>query len=251
MASPEYYIRNASDTEARGPYNVEQLISMGDAGQITLETLVYDAATEQWVALSAHAEIKAAVFPEKKKLTIKREHKVAMLNKEDDSRPAITVDDMLAAAEGRSADTKDKADPGIAMARAAAIGRWSAIAMLVISAIGEIVPSLDALISLDPVMIFSHPLGLLGALDLGLAVLLGLGVVTLYPFVRFRAALGFGFLGLIFWTQGNVTAVVFLAAGCAGLYCSTIFVGYVTVLVAAALGLGGLGLVAWRLISGG
>mgnify|MGYP000237450192 CR=1 FL=1 len=34
MAMQEIYIRNATDTEARGPYNQEQLTSLADAGQV-------------------------------------------------------------------------------------------------------------------------------------------------------------------------------------------------------------------------
>ena len=44
---------------------------------------------------------------------------------------------------------------------------------------------------------------ILGALDLFVAVVLGLGVVAFYPLVRFRAALGFGFFGFIFFTHGQ------------------------------------------------
>ncbi len=122
MATQEFYIRSASETEARGPFNLEQVISLAEAGQVTLETLYYDAAHEQWVAIGENAEVKAQVFPEKKKFTLNKDLKIASLNKEKDSDAPISVNDMLAAAEGKTADTKDKADPAIAMARSAKIG---------------------------------------------------------------------------------------------------------------------------------
>src|SRR4051812_3019899 len=144
MATQELYIRNASETEARGPYNYEQLTSLAETGGVTPETLIYDATTEQWVALNSNAELMAVAFPEKKKLILKAKE-IKTLNKSDENAKAITVDDMLAAAEGRTSDTADKKDPAIAMARAAKIGMWSAVVTLIAAAAGEILPGTDAL----------------------------------------------------------------------------------------------------------
>lgn len=249
MATQEFYIRNESDTEARGPFTLEQLLSLTDSGQVTPATLYYDITAEQWSAIESNAELKASLFPEKKKLSIRAKQEIPTLNKEEDSRPPITVDEMLAAAEGRTADTKEKKDPIEAMARAAAIGRWAAILTLTLAAIGEMVPSSEAVLALDFGKILASPLVILGAADVFLAVILGLGVVTAYPIVRFRAALGLGFLGFIFWTSGQSFPLLLLVAGCAGLYLCTVFVNYLSVAVAAVLGLGGFALVSWRLMS--
>ncbi len=249
MAMEELYIRNPTETEARGPFNLEKVTSLVEAGQVTPDTLFYDTTTEQWTAIGTNAVMKDLLFPEKKKLTVRAKPKIEALNQEKDSRPPITVDDMLAAAEGRTDDTKDKADPTEAMARAANLGRWAAILMLLVSAAGEVLPSTDVAMSMDPMKILGSPLVILGALDLLLAVMLSLGVVTLYPFVRFRAALGLGFLGFIFWTHGQAASLLLLAAGSSGLYLSTVFVSYLPVGLAALAGLGGLGLLTWRMIS--
>jgi hypothetical protein len=249
MGMEEIYIRSESETEARGPFNLEQLVSLADTGQVTAETLYYDANTEQWAAIGSNEELMGQILPQRKKLKIKTKAKLTLLNEEGDSSPPITVDEMLAAAEGRTAETSGKQDPMIAMARAAAIGRWAVILMLLICAVGELLPAADAVMSMDPMKILPYPLALLGAVDLVLATLLGLGVVTLYPFIRFRAALGIGYVGFIFWTQGQVTPLLYLAVGSVGLYTSTIFVAYMPVFVAAAVGLAGLGGVAWHLLS--
>src|SRR5882762_4188400 len=143
MAMQEIYIRNESDTEAKGPYGLEQLTSLAETGGITAETLIYDAATEQWVTLGSNAEMMAAVFPEKKKLNLKAKE-IKTLNKPDEGAKAITVDDMLAAAEGRTDETADKKNPEAAMMRAAKVGMWGAILALAVSAAGEILPSVDA-----------------------------------------------------------------------------------------------------------
>ena len=249
MAMEEIYIRNETDTEARGPFNLEQLVSLVDTGQVKAETLFYDATTEQWAPIGSNPELMAQVFPQKKKLKIKSKVKMETLNTETDSAAPITVDDMLAAAEGRTAETSGRQDPTIAMARAAAIGRWAIILMLLLATAGEVLPAVDAIMAGDVPKLLGHPLVALGAFDLFLATMLGLGVVSFYPFIRFRAALGLGFVGFFFWVNGHPLPVVALAGGSLGLYLCTIFVSYVPVLVFGALGICGLGAISWHLIS--
>lgn len=245
----EFYIRNEKDTEARGPFTIEQLTSLIDSGQLTIATLYYDATTEQWATIDSSAELKAALFPEKKKLTVRAKPTVETLNKENAAAAPITVGDMLAAAEGRTSDTKDHKDPAIEMARAAGIGRWASIVALVFAAAGELLPATDTILAMNPMKLVSNPMIILGALDLFLAVLLVLGVVSLYPFVRFRAALGLGFVGFVFWTHGQTVPLLALSAGCAGLYASTIFVTYLPAIVCAVLGIGGFAFVGWHVLS--
>ena len=73
--------------------------------------------------------------------------------------------------------------------------------------------------------------------------------LTAYPLVRFRAAVGLGFLGFYFFTQGQLIPALAVVAGSAGLYLSTVCVSLVTVLVVAAVGLAGMAGVAWHLIT--
>jgi hypothetical protein len=244
----EIYIRNTNETEARGPFNVDQVSSLADAGQVTAETLVYDPTTEQWVALGANAALMAAVFPEKKKLILKAKE-IKTLNKPDENAKAITVNDMLAAAEGRTDDTAGKADPQIAMMRAAKIGMLGATLSLLAAAAGEILPSTDALMSMDPAKLIAQPFAILGALDVVLTVLLGLGMASIYPFVRFRAALGLGLMGFMFYAQGLSMPLLQVVAGCVGLYLCTVVVSLVPAIIAAAAGVAGMGTLAWYFLS--
>lgn len=248
MATQEIYIRNETETEARGPFNIEQISSLAEAGQVTAETLVYDATTEQWVALSANPDLLAAVFPEKRKLVLKAKE-IKTLNKPDENAKAITVNDMLAAAEGRTDDTQGKSDPEIAMMRAAKIGMIGATVTLIAAAAAEILPATEALTSMDPAKIMAQPLVILGVLDLILAVLLGLGMSSIYAFVRFRAALGLGLMGFMFYAQGLSVPLLEVAVGATGLYLCTVFVSMVPVIVAAAAGVGGMGMLAWYFLS--
>ncbi len=248
MATQELYIRNETETEARGPFSAQQVADLAEAGQVTAETLIYDAGTEQWVALSANAELMAIVFPEKKKLSLKAKE-IKTLNKQDENAKPITVNDMLDAAEGRTDDTKGKSDPQIAMARAAKIGLIAATISLVAAAAAEILPGTDALMSMEGAKLLAQPLVLLGVVDLFFAVMLGLGMSTLYPMVRFRATLGLGLMGFMFYAQGMTMPLIAVAAGSAGLYLCTVFVHLIPVLLAAIAGIGGMGFLAWLMIS--
>lgn len=249
MATQEFYVRSESETEARGPFNLEQLTSLAENGQVDADTLFYDATTEQWASISSNAELKAALFPEKKKLQMRTKPVAPVMDSAaTDSRPPITVDEMLAAAEGRTADTKDRKDPAIAMARAASLGCWSAVLMLIISAAACLLPSIDLLMHFEAGKLLAQPLVILGVIDVIFAVLLMLGTVAVYPLVRFRAAVGLGFLGFIFYTQGLTLPMLAAVGGSAGLYLSTICTSMGSVLIIALVGLAGMAGVAWQLI---
>ena len=248
MATQEIYLRNATETEARGPFNPQHVADLAEAGQVTPETLIYDAATEQWVALSSQAELMATVFPERKKLTLKAKD-ITTLNKPSDSVKPISVDDMVAAAEGLTADTYGKRNPAAAMARAARLGMWGAILALVLAAAGEILPGAAALMSMELTQLLENPFAVIGALDLVLAVLLGLGMTNLYPLVRFRAALGFGLMGVMFYLRGDTVALLPLLTGSLGLYFCTVFVHLVPAIVAGLAAASGMGVLAWHFLS--
>lgn len=65
----EYYIRTADSEEARGPYTVDDLQSLAEAGQVDRETLIFDDSMEVWVEIGKHETLLAQIFPERKKLT--------------------------------------------------------------------------------------------------------------------------------------------------------------------------------------
>jgi hypothetical protein len=230
MATQEFYIRNATETEARGPFTHEHLVSLAETGQITKETLYYEASNEQWVPLSSNAEIIAIAFPEKASLKLKAKTKLKTLNVADDT----------AAVMGRTADTQDKLDPTIARERAAAIGLWSAITLLIISAAALILPAIDVLIAPSLEALLQQPLALLGLFNLFLGILLLLQVTSAYPMVRFSATLGIGLVGFLLWTQGQTIPLASFVIGSAGLYFCTVFVNFTGIGLAAGLGLAGM-----------
>src|SRR6185369_1914600 len=98
-------------------------------------------------------------------------------------------------AEGRTDETKGKKDKSRIMMNAAIWGTRSAAIISFASAVSLILPGIDALQTMDPVKIMQFPGVVLGVVDAVIGLLLLLGVITIYPFVRFRAVFGLGFLG--------------------------------------------------------
>lgn len=249
MAPQEFYIRNESDTEARGPFNLEQLSSLAENGQVTDETVYFDPESEEWKSVGSNEELKAQLFPEKKKLSLKAKEDINSLNESEESVPPIEVSDMLAAAEGRTEDTKDKKDTSEDLARAAKLGMYCCTIATFISGAALLAPSIDTIVAGNYPKLLTQPFAVLGAVDLLITLALFLQAVQIYPFVRFRAALGAGFLGVFFYTQGEPTTALAAVVGSVGLYFSTVFTNLAAVLLATVMALGGMGYFAYTLLT--
>ncbi|MEY4488551.1 MAG: hypothetical protein RIQ79_1059, partial [Verrucomicrobiota bacterium] len=149
MSTQEYYIRKPEENEARGPFSMEQLTSLAENGQVDDSSLYYDAAKEEWTPVGNDKALHDALFPAKKNLRVRSKEIIPTLNTVSvDDRP-ITVGDMLAAADGRTEETKDHADPAIAQARAAQIGLYSALACTVICGAAFTLPNLELALKFD------------------------------------------------------------------------------------------------------
>ena len=249
MPTQEYYVRGVDDTEARGPFSVEQLVTLGETGQIDAETLFYDATTEQWATISSNEQLKDAVFPQKKKLTFKPKEAIQDLNIGKEDHRAITVEQILAAAEGRTEETKDMRSRIDAQNRAARIGLYGGLILFLLSTAALLVPNIETVSTFDPVSFAKQPLILLGLVDLACSVMLGLEVVNAYPFIRFRAGFGLSFLSILFWSQGHPHVAMAIVVGSVGMYFCTVFVSYVPVIASALMGLAGIGGFAYYLLT--
>lgn len=237
----EYYIRKATEGDARGPFTLEQLSSLAENGQADADTYYYDAASESWTLISANALLMETLFPAKKALKVKAKtaSQVSTLNTFATNERAITVNDMLLAAEGQTEDTRDKADPAIAQAKAAAIGLYTALAILIITTAAYLLPHIDLVLAVDLAGLLVQPLPFFGFLTLALSVCLGLGAVVVYPLVRFAAMLCFGFTGAVFFFEGQTLPLVCAAAAGIGLYTCTITLSIPGVILAGVAGLAG------------
>jgi hypothetical protein len=248
MATKEFYIRNASETDARGPFTIEQLISLAEAGQVVPETLYYEANSEQWLSIGDDTELRQQVFPEKKKLSIKRDPKIPTLNKSKELDQPIEVMDMLAAAEGRTSDTRDRRFAMVAADRCAKAGLYGACLILLLGMAVEVLPHIDLLVAFEWKNLVTAPALILGVIDLALATILSLGVVSLYPLIRFRAMVGLGFMGFIYFVSDQPVHALAAVASSLGLYGCTFFLSYMTMGASLLLGLGGMAYLAYMLI---
>jgi len=68
----EYFVRSPDSENARGPFSLEKLQSLAEVGQIDKQSLCYDHATESWKPIGENEELCAQLFPQKKKLTLRK-----------------------------------------------------------------------------------------------------------------------------------------------------------------------------------
>lgn len=244
----EYYIRKEGDEDSRGPFNIDQLSSLVEAEQVDRDTFYYEAVTEKWVQIATNEELVATLFPEKRRLRVKPKDSVSTLNiKRDDDKP-IVVDEMLAAAEGRTSETSDKKDPTGAMARAAMWGLRFGALILVLSSFGLLVTNIEAVSNLDVIAIITNPFTIIGLIDLLLGAILFLGAPGVYPWVKLRATVAGGFFGFLFWSAGDLNLSICAIALSVGLYFCTVFLNLGLVFLAGLLGLAGAGGFAYLMV---
>lgn len=248
MSTQEFYIRGENDTEARGPFSMDQLSSLAEANQVTADTLYYDAATEQWVTVGSNEALMSTLFPEKKRLKIKAKEKVETVNVQRETDAPITVHEMLAAAEGKTAETAGRGDPRLMFERVAGWGCRALTVMLAASTAAFIVPNLAPVYALDLRAIVTSPFILFGLFDLFLTILLVLQVTSIYPLVRFRALLGIGFFGLLYFLWGEEAKLLAVAAGSAGMYLTTIALNWGLLATGAVVGIAGMVGYAWLVL---
>ncbi|MDX2109676.1 MAG: hypothetical protein SFY80_05475 [Verrucomicrobiota bacterium] len=251
--SEEYYIRQPDSEAARGPFSVDKLASLAEAGQVTNETLYYDEAREAWVRVVDNEDLRKQLFPEKKKLALrsKTSEDMNLLNKQDDSETVpVTVEQFLSAAEGDTAETRHYKKAEARREKAAQLATPLIGLMMLVTAISLILPSWSILSEVietsDYFLLVSKPLLIIGIIDLFLAICTFLGATEIYPVIRFRAAAGLGYFAFTYWayheTSGSVNdlnAAYATIAGGFGMFCSTLTLNLFMLIAFAATGLAG------------
>ena len=129
--------------------------------------------------------------------------------------------------------------------------------LLLISALSVLYPSwniVSAIINEEEgavKLLFQRPVVLLGALDLIMGAFLLLNATEIFPLIRFRAMLGAGFFGVIYFSnfingdpQGLVMALSSVAFGI-GLYICTLTLNFPLMIGSAAIGIAGALGIAW------
>jgi hypothetical protein len=203
----QYYVREPDSEEAQGPYNMEQLVTLADAGKISRDTLYYDEALESWAGIVGNDDLREQIFPEKRRLNLKAkdEQSLNLLNRGEGAIQSIRVEDMLAAAEGDTVETRFLKELQRDRERAVATSLPLLAGVFLLSALGIIYPAIHiiqdwvAAEAVSVVDLIANPLLILGFVDAFIALCMFLGATEIYMVVRVRALLGVGYFGYLHW----------------------------------------------------
>jgi hypothetical protein len=256
----EYFIRGPEEETARGPYGIDELLTLAEAGRLTPEYYYFDPRMESWALIQSNEPLKDQIFPEKKKLTLRNKDDIEIqsLNVEEEGDGnSVRVEEMLAAAEGHTEETKHVRKKREWQELTANFSVPVLGTILLISALSVLYPSwniINGILNEEAgamQMLFQRPVVFLGALDLIMGAFLLLNATEIFPLIRFRAMLGAGFFTVVYASnyingdpQGLWMAISSMGFG-VGLYICTLTLNFPLMVVSASMGiLGALG-IAW------
>jgi hypothetical protein len=246
----DYYIRTPDHEESRGPFDSSQLLTLAEAGQITENTLHYDETKEEWIPIALNAQLKKDVFPDNEKLTLKMDNSSKTSDEPQDTETGgLFVNDMLAAAERNSDETRHLKKKEESFEKAASIATTSLGVMLLLSAITLLFPHFSviekAITSESSAAILNYPFIIVGLFDFLMAICLFLAVTEVYPILRGRAMITLGFGLYIGWALGDPLIMVASTAAGIGILYATIAQSYSSMITATVLGIAGNGALAY------
>lgn len=258
--SEEYYIRGPEEETASGPFSLDALITLAEAGKVTPEHYYFDPKMESWALIRSNEPLFKQIYPEKKQLTLKRRTEEEILiaaEGGDNDNPAVKVEEMLAAAEGHTKETKHVRTKKLWEERTAAISVPLIGTMLLVSALSVLYPSWSIIQGIlnetegAYLALFQKPVVLLGALDLLMGAFLLLNATEIFPMIRFRAMLGAGFFAVLYaasWLNGDPVAIWLCISSLGfgiGLFISTLTLNFNLMILSAIAGFGGLAGIIW------
>ena len=174
-----------------------------------------------------------------------------LLNASEDEIEAISVSDMLAAAEGDTEETKHLKEAAKWEEKAAGLSMPILGFIMLISTFNNVFPNYSVIMDVvndeNYLALLEKPLLLVGFADLFLAVFLLLSVSDIFPMVRFRAMLGLGYFGFFHWGQwqtGDESSMILMAAGIMGslgIFVCTLTLKMTLMVIFGAFGLVGMG----------
>jgi hypothetical protein len=203
-----YYIRPADSETARGPFDIDKLNTLAEAGQVARETLYYDESLQAWAAIGSNRELSEKIFPSKKNLILRKDElrqRKTPAAVADERRAVISVEEMLAAAEGKTEETQHLKETIRWQHRAASMAVPVLAIVCFVSAATFIYPSWSAIQDLIEqkegagYALLRQPLLILGVVDFFCGLCLALAATEVYPLLRVRAAFGAGYFGFSYW----------------------------------------------------
>lgn len=239
---PEYYIRAPYAEEARGPYDPDRIADLFSAGKADDDTLYFDEEREEWLPIMDNPEIRAALYPETKQLALRPKEVTDSINR-DEGTESVSVDEMLAAAEGSTSETshlKRKERHARQASGVSLPGLALAFFLLCVSDFGPHLSLISESISegtylrllLEPRLIF-------GVFDIFLVICCILAASEAFPLIRLRAAFGLGFFGFLIVQTGELPEFAAIVASSIGIFWATLTLNFYCMIIALALAVGG------------
>ncbi|MCC5789705.1 MAG: DUF4339 domain-containing protein [Opitutales bacterium] len=233
----KYFIKDTLNAEARGPFSLEDLQSLGENGHIAPESLAYTEEDDSWLEINKRDKLMTAVFPEKKKLRIRPKDEIDTINKESADDQEISVNDLLAAAEGKTKGSKKAQRVMELQEKGAYWGLTFTGSLLLGFSLVMLFPQIDVLLSFHAGEYIVNPFIIMGLLGLAASAIILLQVPEVYPFMRFFVSFAFGFLALYFYSMGESGYILFALLATASMFTLTLIAHLYYVIAVAAVGL--------------
>lgn len=255
----DYYIRTPDNEASRGPFDISKLQTLAEAGQITENTLFYDETKEEWIPIALNEALKASVFPERKRLSLKAAEEASDVSHVDDEADPensnrLDVESMLAAAEGQTEETKHLKQKAQSFDKAVSLASSGIGLLFILSAACLIFPHYaivkEFITEETYSMVLNYPFFVLGIFDLLMALFLFLAITEIYPLLRTRAMLTTGFGIYVGWSIGDPILMGTTALAGIGIFAATLAQTYSSMVVAIILGLAGNGYLAYLSLTG-
>jgi len=242
------HIRRPDSEESRGPFEMPKLKSMAEADQIDPETLYYDRDEEAWIRIADNDDLRSELFPEKKRLNLRKGLAAPpTLNRDED--PGHSIEEMIAAAEGQTKETRHLRKKQAEREKAASFSPLILGLLMLISAVALLGPNFKTIRSLieeqDYFALLHEPLLIVGALDALFALACFLAATGIYPVLRVRAMLGLGFFGYVFWSWEQPLMLLGVCLGSLAIYLCSMTLNLKVLLPSAVLGIAGMGAYAY------
>jgi hypothetical protein len=258
----DYYIRTPDREESRGPFDASKLLTLAEAGQINENTLYYDEKKEEWTPIALNKVLTAEVFPQRKKLTLKvgqpRAKKVfaetdapseVEEEEQEEEEEGLNVEAMLAAAEADTEETRYLKQQDQSFEKAAGLSSPGIGLMMLLSAVFFLMPHFSevtkAFSNGSYSSLINYPFILVALIDFVMAACLFLAVTEIYPLLRGRGMLTFGFGLYLGWSIGDPLIMAAAATGGFGIFYATLAQNYPMMILTILLGVGGNGTLAY------
>ncbi|MGJ8638438.1 MAG: hypothetical protein ACSHYA_03515 [Opitutaceae bacterium] len=251
---PDYYIRTPDQNKSRGPFDPMRLQTLGEAGQITENSLYYDETKEEWIPIAMNAELCAQVFPKREGLKLQLQQEKKVIEKTTEDEESFSVADMLDAAEGNTSQRKSIKQRQLSLSFIAVISPPALGVMMMASASFLMHPHVDAVRLIveggQYQSIINYPFMVLGMLDFILGLSLFLIATETYPLVRTRAMLTLGFGLYVGWSLGDPGLMLLCSASGVGIFVTTMSRHLTIAAAAIVLGLASNGYLAYLAATG-